>query len=149
MRVDVSMTRAAILRRRSKINVAVAPMELHHYGYLNGKEKLKAKLEYYEKLNERQIEITEGKDPRPYFNLALHYLNDGRENEALECFQKTLKIAPQFWHASQQMGVLNIQSAKAFLVQALQYMPDNHPSKKPLAEMVQFLDNKSVGFGKV
>ena len=136
-------------RRRSKINVAVAPMELHHYGYLNGKEKLKAKLEYYEKLNERQIEITEGKDPRPYFNLALHYLNDGRENEALECFQKTLKIAPQFWHASQQMGVLNIQSAKAFLVQALQYMPDNHPSKKPLAEMVQFLDNKSVGFGKV
>jgi GT2 family glycosyltransferase/tetratricopeptide (TPR) repeat protein len=136
-------------RRRSKINVAVAPLELHHYGYLKDKDRLKEKLEYYENLNERQIEITEGKDPRPYFNLALHYMQDGQENKALEMFQKVLKIEPRFWYASQQIGILNVQSAKTFLTHALEYMPDNHQAKKQLAEMVQFINTKSNGFEKV
>lgn len=137
------------LRRHRKVEVVLAPVELHHYGYLKDPAKMKSKLDYYETINQRQLELTEGKDPRPYFNLALHYMNDGREAKAVEYFQKALAVNPRFWHAAQQMGLVNLHSAKTFLIQALQTMPDVHPAKQPLIEVVKFIEGKSQGFSKV
>lgn len=119
---------------------------LHHSGYLRGKDKVNKKLDYYVQLNEKQIEITEGKDPRPYFNLALHYLNNPETTkEALECFQKCLGINPRFWHANQQMAALNMKSAKEFLARTIDTAPEDHPFKKEAAEILNFLESHSTG----
>ena len=103
----------------------------------------------YESLNNEQIVITEKKDPRPYLNLALHYLNDDKDKEAIEHLQEALKIAPAFWHASQQMAALNIRSAKEFLTQALSTMPSTHPFKKQGAEVLEYLEKHTFGHVKV
>ncbi len=134
------------------LNVVKSDVLLHHSGYLRGKERVNRKLEYYVRLNDKQIEITEGKDPRPYFNLALHYLNNEdnkNDRKALECFQKCLEINPKFWHANQQMAALNLKSGKEFLARTIETTPDGHPFKKEAMQMLEFLDAHSTGTIKV
>lgn len=137
------------LRRKRKVNGGVSPIVLHHYGYLKDKTKVRFKLDYYEKLNFMQEEVTEGKDARVYFNLAMHYINDGKEHKALECFQKALKINPRFYHASHQMAALNLQNAKHFYQEALKFMPQFHPARQQTQEILEFIEEKSRGFIKV
>lgn len=144
--IDDSVVTAK-MRRKVKGIVASAP--LHHYGYLSKKRGMREKFDYYERLNLRQIEITEGMDPRPYFNLALHYLNDDKQTLALKNFQKALEIDPKFYHASQQMAALNINNAKHFMKEFLKYMPDHHPAREASIEMYKLIDEKSRGFMKV
>lgn len=136
-----------MLKTRREVNIARAPIHLHHYGFLKGSDRVSQKLEYYESLNNKQIEITGGKDPRPYFNLALHYLNDeNTKKEALRCFQKALEMNPNFWHANKEMAILNIQCAKEFMVRALVDMPAEHPYRPHMEKMLEFLKQNSVGY---
>lgn len=144
--VDDSLS---FLRRNRKVNAVMAPVSLHHYGYLKDKSKLKAKLEYYEGLNNRQIEITEGKDPRPFFNLALHFLESGDQKKALEYLHKSLSINPKFWHAAREIGVMNLQSARSLLLQALGAMPEGYAGRQAFIDIINAIDGKSQGFTKV
>ena len=137
------------LRARRKVNIKRSPTVLHHFGYLKGPEKVQRKLDYYEKLNAEQIMVTDGTDPRPYFNLALHYLNTDENKKALQNFHEALKINPGFWHANQQMAAMNIKSAKEFLHRTLQTIPKNHQYRKEAIETLKFLDEHSSGYVKV
>jgi len=138
-----------VLRARRKVNVMCSPTVLHHFGYLKGPEKVQHKLTYYEKLNDEQIKVTDGTDPRPYFNLALHFLNTDEHKKALSYFHEALKINPGFWHANQQMAAINIKSAKEFLQRTLQTIPGKHPYKKEAIETLEFLEKHSHGYEKV
>lgn len=140
--IDDSM---AMLHARKTLNVAKAPFPLHHKGYLKGRTKVEGKMQYYERLNKEQIDITEGKDPRPYFNLALHYISSDKERDALLMFQKSLTVNPNFWHSHQQMAALNIKSAKMFLQNVIDSIPPMHPFKKEAQEVLDYLNKKSFG----
>lgn len=139
----------AILSTKRKLNVVLATMELHHYGYLKNKEKLRNKLDMYETLNLHQMEVTEELDPRPFHNLALHYINDQKENEALKMFQRALELNPKFWHAHQQMASLNIQSAKHFLNEMVRHMPANHPLRGESEKILRFFNDHCKGFVRI
>jgi len=143
--VDDSM---AAMQMRRPLNVARSPYPLHHKGYLKGRAKVEGKMRYYEKLNQEQIKITEGKDPRPYFNLAIHYLSNNRAPEALPMFQKSLTVNPRFWHSSQQMAALNIKSAKQFLQNTIDTIPPTHKFKNEAQEILDYLNKKSFGVMK-
>lgn len=140
----------SVKRRRGTIKVMRSPVILHHRGYLRKKDKLADKFLDYVSLNKKQIKITDGKDPRSYFNLALHYLNekDG-EHKALENFQKSLSLNPNFWHANAQMAALNIKSVKYFLNRTLESMPEDHPYIKQVKEILEFLEKNSFGHQKI
>ncbi len=141
---------ACILNNKQGLNIARSPVVLHHYGYLKKSGVVDNKLEYYGELNEKQIAVTEGQDPRPYFNLALHYLNEeGGEQKALKAFQKSLEINPGFWHSNQQMAALNIKCAKEFLNRTLLTIPPTHPFKARAEEILKFLNEHSFGHSKV
>jgi len=133
------------LQMRRKVSIEMSPVVLHHYGYLRQKNRVKEKFDYYVKLNERQIEITEGKDPRPYFNLALHWMQENERKKAIECFTKALELNPSFWHANAQMAALNIQSAKEFLARTLENIPQNHPFKNETCALLEYLEQHSFG----
>lgn len=136
----------AAYSRGHKLKVVDAPFALHHYGYLKKKEVVESKMVYYEKLNNDQIKVTDGMDPRPYFNLALHYLQWERPTDALKAFQKTLELNPRFWLASQQMAALNMNNAKTFLARTLESMPAHHPARKQSEHLFTFLNDNTMGF---
>jgi tetratricopeptide (TPR) repeat protein len=136
--------------KKRKLNAALCQHPLIHFGYVNKRgDRTKKKMNYYEQLNLEQLEVTENLDPRPYFNLAMHYINDSKEHEALTCFQKALEINPRFYHAAQQMAALNAQNTKHFLLETLKYMPDQHPLREKTAMLYRFLDEHCKGFVKV
>lgn len=139
----------AALRVKRPIQMMRFSGHLHHYGYLKDKDKVRGKLDYYEKLNLNQIEITNDSDPRPHFNLALHYLNDAKEHLALKAFQRCLEINPRFWHAQQQMAALNMKNAKMFLQQLTQCIPSSHPFKGQAEKIINFIESNSHGCQKV
>lgn len=137
------------LKMRRPVKNERVPIFLHHYGYLKNKGKIRDKMDYYEKLNNKQLEITEGTDVRPYFNLALHYLNDDKFSDALQNFQKCITKEPTFWFAHQQMAALNMKNAKAFLEKCIMYIPPTHPFKVEAERMLDFLNKSTIGTVKV
>lgn len=137
-----------VLNRKKKLNVIGADFPLHHHGYLKSKEKVRAKFDHYEKINFLQAELSEGMDPKPYYQIAMHWLNDGKEHEALEMFQKALAIKPNFWQAAQQMAALNIKSAKSFLRTAIGGMPANHGARNQTITLLNYLEENCHGIQK-
>ena len=137
------------LASRKKLNGVKGQMLLHHYGYLKTERKVRHKMDYYEDLNLKQIDITDGTDPRPYFNLAMHWLNDGKDANALEAFHQSLRIAPRFWHSSQQMAALNMKNAKHFLKQTIETIPESHPFRSQAVKILNFLNENTFGSTKV
>ena len=137
------------LEQRRIVAKGRAPFNLHHHGYLRENERVQKKLDYYEILNNKQIEITEGKDPRPYFNLALHYMHHSKLPEALASFQKALELNPNFYHANQQMAILNLTNAMEFLKNTLKNMPQTHPNRGDTEQILTFLSERITGFKKV
>jgi glycosyltransferase involved in cell wall biosynthesis len=137
------------IRMRREPKITRSPVILHHYGYLRGVERTRGKMDYYEKLNNIQVEITEGKDPRPYFNLAMHYMNDNKKSDALRCFQKALEINPKFWHANQQMAILNLDSAIHYLTSTMGCLSDNHPFRERGEAILKYLQENRLGTVKV
>ena len=138
------------MKHKKVVGIMRSPIPLHHRGYLKGPKKLGSKFEYYATLNKKQIEVTEGVDPRPFFNLALHRLNDDDgEQDALKYFQEALKIKPDFWHANAQMASLNIKSAKYFLERVVNGIRPDHAYAKEAKEILDFLNTKSIGYQKV
>jgi hypothetical protein len=131
--------------KKKKLKASKSQILLHHFGYLKNLNSVDTKLDYYEKLNNRQIEVTDGQDPRPYFNLALHFRNYGKDKEAVTLFQKALEVSPKMYHAHIQMAALNISSAKNFLTNAMNSMPSTHPFRPQAQRLLKFLDENSFG----
>lgn len=139
----------SFIASKRKIKVERAQILLHHYGYLKDKSKIRGKLDNYEILNNAQAALTNNTDPRSFFNLALHYLNDDKPHDALAQFKKCIDIDPGFWMAYQQMAALNIKSAKSFLDNTIETIPSQHPFRKEAITILELLNKHSVGYVKV
>lgn len=122
---------------------------LHHFGYLKKKNRVQQKMNYYEDLNARQIEITDDTDPRPHFNLAMHFAGDGVDSKAVLHLQKAVDIQPTFWHARQQLAAINLKSAKMHLEQVHGVIAQAHPFRAKAKEIIEYIDTNSFGCQKV
>ena len=135
-------------RRKIKVD-RVKSFPLHHFGYLKKKDRVREKLDYYEKLNLAQAELSEGKDPRPYMNLALHYINDNKDADAVKMFRKCIDLNPNFHLAKSQLAAMNIKSAKKLLYEAATTMPLDHPFRNKAIDIYQDLEKHDFGAVKV
>jgi len=72
-----------------------SPVIVNHFGYLKSDEELRQKFKYYVRLNLEQMRKYP-EDPRPYFNLALHYINDGRKEEGRRLLNKALSLKADY-----------------------------------------------------
>jgi len=138
-----------VARRNGKVSAVMAKELLHHYGFVKNKGKLTDKLAYYEKLNNKQIEVTEDTDPRPYLNLALHYLQEDKRTEAVQALHKSLELRPDFWIAHQQLAGLSLDTAKTYLRNTLRYIPQGHPFSNQAQQILKNLEETSLGHVKV
>lgn len=121
-----------------KARIVISPISIHHRGYLKPKTKVKEKCDRYFKINQKQLEVSGGQDPRPIFNMALHLLDMGKHDEALKAYDDCLKLAPDFWRATQNKAYDHLQKAKQLLEEAAKHMP------KVMADQPRFKDIRDM-----
>lgn len=104
---------------REFIRVERVPYFVQHFGYLRDTDFLDKKWGYYCDLGEKQIQ-EDPKDPRPWFNCAVHYFHKGDFAKALEGYKKVLELDPDDWKAWNDCGCIYWKSGN--LVKALEFM---------------------------
>lgn len=122
-----------------KAKVVVSPISIHHRGYLKPKTKLREKVERYHKINQKQFDVSGGKDARPLFNMALHLINEGDNEGALELYRQCLVLEPNFWRASQNLAYHNLELAKKLLVESSKVMPKVMAGQPRFKEIMEIL----------
>ena len=127
---------SSLAKNRMVIKKAYAV--LHHYGFMKSDEELHRKLEVYRKLNEKQIK-EHPKDPRGYFNLALHYVNEGQDEEAEKLFLQALSLQPTSSLTLTNYGLLLIRKALKCFDAALKNTPEDNPRVRFLQDIVKAL----------
>jgi GT2 family glycosyltransferase len=128
----------------------MSPVKIHHRGYLRPQEYRQRKFEMYAELSERQLAITQGRDPRAYFNLALHYYNDGRATEALATMRQAYDCpSPKSWRIVSQLATLHFGEAIKYLEESQRIAPEAHPFKGQAEELLTILKAKGLKTQKV
>lgn len=113
-----------------------SPIELHHRGYLKNKEYVRSKVDRYHLINQKQFEVSGQADPRPLFNMAMHYMSDGDVEKSLECYMKCLELEPNFWRAKQNLAWHHMSEAKRLLSDLVHSAPRSHVEKNPRVKVV-------------
>lgn len=116
-----------------------SPVKIHHRGYLRPKTFRDRKFLMYEAMNQRQMVVTQGQDPRPFFNLALHYMNDSRMEEAVEHMRRAAELGPTSWRVQTQLAALYMTQCREQLARAVPTIPEGHPFRDQAEQMVGWM----------
>lgn len=135
--------------RTGKGHILIAPIVIHHRGYLKSKDKLKEKFDRYARINMLQFEVSDRKDPRPLFNLALHLANEGKDMEAIQMYKECLELSPTFWRANQNLAFYNLDRAKNLLGTVLEQMPESYRKSHKISEIFDFLSKFNFSLYKM
>jgi GT2 family glycosyltransferase/tetratricopeptide (TPR) repeat protein len=109
---------------------------INHFGFLT--PKLPDKLKKYVKLNKKAMH-RDPKDPKPWFNLALHYVEDGDVKEGLKHLEKAITLHPNFTLAKIELAKLYLRFARALFASSLNDIPEGHPLHRPVSELEGYL----------
>ncbi|GAH78439.1 unnamed protein product, partial [marine sediment metagenome] len=104
-----------------------SPIPMYHWGFVKGAKDRAEKLAYYRGLNQKQIKANP-KDCRPYYNLAMHFLEeDGNKEKGLELLHKSIELNPSFYQPRRELGIFHLREAREEFYQGLQILPRTHP----------------------
>ncbi|MFC2140236.1 tetratricopeptide repeat protein [Candidatus Auribacterota bacterium] len=103
---------------------------VHHYGYLNQKASKKLrekKIKRYVALGKKQIEETP-KKAKPYYDLAVTYINNEEYAEALEYLEEAIHFNPRYFDALYHLALVslrlkNYEKAKGIFLGLLKTFP--------------------------
>lgn len=109
---------------------------IHHYGYLKEDAEIQKKLELYLECNKKYRE-SHPEDPLPWYNEALHYINEGNIQNAVDFLHKALELDPEFTAPYGQLALVNQETAISLWRSLLEVMPGGHPGR---AQAEQTLD---------
>lgn len=131
---------AGIRFKNGRGQLLEAKVMIHHRGYLRPKDRIREKINRYHAINELQFEASGKEDPRPLFNMALHYMNDGNPEKAVEMYQSAIKKYPQFWRAHQNLGYHYASLAKRHMAAAVGEMPGHMKQNNKATELHEFFN---------
>jgi len=97
-----------------------------HNGYMKGHRRVEEKLQHYDQLNRKQMEDFPD-DPRPVYNLAMHYVNNDLMNQAVELFLKARSLDEKFFSPRHQLAVYHLWRSKNYFEEILKCLPSEHP----------------------
>lgn len=118
--------------------VTPAPFPIHHYGFLKDDADVQKKLEAYLERN-RQYRMDNPDEPMPWYNEALHYLNEGRVNEAVAYLNRALELDPAFPAPYGQLAFIHQENAICLWERLLEVMPGGHPGRAQAEQTLQGL----------
>ena len=111
--------------KKRKVTVSRANIMIEHTGFLQ--PKTKEKLEWYNKLNEKQVKLTPD-NGKVHFDIGNHYLYNGRIKEAKKHYEMAIKLLPQFYLSYTGLAETykaegNFSKSIQYFRQALKYCP--------------------------
>ena len=139
-------------RARAKVgkgHMLMAPIMIHHRGYLRDLGRVKEKFDRYAKINMNQFAVSGKRDPRPLFNLALHLANEGKDKEAIMMYKQCLQISPSFWRANQNLAYYYLDRSKDLLGKVLETMPETYKQNYKGNEIFKELSKYSFKIHKM
>lgn len=121
--VEFSLRR---LSKRKNIQPLIvrAKHKLDHYGFLW--TDLQKKLDYYEKLNVEALQ-EDANDCRPYYNLALHKIEQGKYDEGITLLTRAITLEPRFALAKIELAKAYTFAAYCLLDSCMSHIPESHP----------------------
>ena len=106
---------------KAKWKTARSPVKIQHFGYVsNDQKEMFIKMQRYLDINLKQMEEYP-KDPRSYFNLAMHMLEDDLVDDAVRLLldgkeHPTKKYLVQVTNALQTMKPIHLIAARGHVV---------------------------------
>lgn len=129
------------INQNNNINkIGRAPMNLNHYGYLKPPDEVRKKMQNYFKLNQKQIKLYP-KDPRPYYAIAIHYLEEGFVDEAEQNLLQAYELDNNFYQAQKDLGYLYLNKARIYFNQVKNLLQKGHPFQGMCAENTRVIDD--------
>ncbi len=114
------------IQREKHHKIGRSPVKLSHFGYLKSKNDIRKKMQTYFKLNKKQIEDNP-KDPRPYYAIAIHYLEEGFMDEAEKNLIQAIELDSNFYQANKDLGYLYLNKARIYFDKVTKVIPKDHP----------------------
>jgi len=128
--------------------VGLSPIPMFHWGFVKGSKERAEKLNYYRKLDEKQLRENP-KDCRPYYNLAVHLLEEkGKKLEGVALLQKAMELSPTFYQPRRELGLYYLREAQAQFAAGLKILPPGHPFHDFQKRAVQWIGN-FLGEGQI
>jgi len=128
-----------------RVTIMQSPIAIEHYGYLKSDDEVEQKLQYYEKLNRLQMR-DHPKDCRPYFNLALHYRNEGNIERAKSLLLQAIKLNPKFLNAIKELGFMLAREGTEWFKHGMEIIPEGNANA--IEMMKQLVDGMEGVIGK-
>lgn len=123
-----------------KFRIGRSPINITHYGYLKPQEHIKNKMQNYFKLNQKQIKDFP-KDPRPYYAIAIHYLEEGFVDEAEENLLQASELDNKFYQCNKDLAYLYLNKARLYFDKVTGILQENHPFHNLCSENVKVIDD--------
>jgi tetratricopeptide (TPR) repeat protein len=114
------------LQREEHHKIARSPVKITHFGYLKSPKDIRKKMQNYFKLNQQQIK-DKPKDPRPYYAIAIHYLEEGFVDLAEENLIQATELDPNFYQSNKDLGYLYLNKASHYFKKVTTTIPKDHP----------------------
>ncbi len=114
------------LNRLEHANIQPSGIPIQHYGFLKSDTRVQAKVNAYYIANKKYREA-HPQDALPWFNEALHLLNEGDVRGAGACFEQALARDAQFLSPYAQLAFIHQEQALMLWRSLLEHAPANHP----------------------
>lgn len=116
--------------------VRYAPFTVCNRGTALDDFAAEAKLRRYQRLIVEQLH-RHPEDAQAWVCLGLQYLNDDRDDDAVECFRRAVLTAGTAYVPFQELGMFHARAAVGYLVDAIERLPPGHAQRArlhPVAE---------------
>jgi GT2 family glycosyltransferase len=127
------------LQRNKEHRIGRSPVKITHFGYLKPKDQIRKKMQSYFKLNKKQIEDNP-KDPRPYYAIAIHYLEEGFIDLAEENLVQATELDSNFYQCNKDLAYLYMNKARVYFDKVTKTIPQDHPFHQLCASNCQQID---------
>jgi len=138
--------------KSNKLKIKFSKAIINHYGYLKDDSELKEKFQRYLLMSEKQIQDFPN-DPRPYFNAALHYINDGNKSKGRKYLMKAVELNPKFTAALWELFLEILSDSIEVGKKIMTSCPKEHPYHQMVQDLIKrltlYVQKKSIIPGHV
>jgi len=122
-------------------NLRLSPIPMFHWGFVLGTKERAEKLAYYKKLNERQLKENP-EDSRPYYNLAMHLLEEPKRlEEGIKLLEKSIELNPSFYQPRRELALYYLRQTRAQFQEGVKILPQSHPFYAFMDKAIKWINN--------